>query len=116
MSGSGTASRSLTNRRGSTFTDKQIAFSVRERRAVRAHLLGGVEAVSGWVCGMDDYHWGVVDGKGDVHLVHKSSSITITRESVELPSEAEAVVAPFRDSEWMKAHFGQTSQPQPALA
>lgn len=29
--------------------------------------------IDGYLAGMDAYHWKVVDGNGDIHLIHKGS-------------------------------------------
>lgn len=116
MAGSGSASRPQQVRRGSSFTDKQIWFAVAHDRPVEVTFPDG-STLEGWVCGMDDFHWGVCHGSGQVTLVHKSVpkvSILDGEMYGPVPDLIEQVVAPFRDSV-MREHFGQTSrQPQPA--
>lgn len=59
-------------RRGSNFSDKQVAQSVKDRTPVRVTLADD-SVIDGWIYGMDDFHWGIVDSGGDTYLVHKSA-------------------------------------------
>jgi hypothetical protein len=93
---------SASERRGSTFSDKQIYQTVRDRSLVVVYYPTG-EPVTGIVYGMDDYHWGVVEADGTCHLVHKSSShVTLTGRLA--PEDLRQRAEPFRS--WvMKNHF-----------
>jgi hypothetical protein len=101
-------------RRGSSFSDRQIAQTVKDGTAVRVTTLGddGPESITGWVFGMDDFHWGIVDGHGNKYLVHKTAP---SLQIVDYPTlgtyaekrdEIEALVEPFRRSV-LRNHFGQ---------
>lgn len=79
------------SRRGSSFSDKQIAASVKDGKRVTVVLLNG-QAVSGYVCGADDYHWGLTSSDGSITLVHKSAGMTIAAEST-IDTEPESVKA-----------------------
>lgn len=69
------------------------------------------DLVSGWICGFDDFHWGIVDARREVHLVHKSAGlVTILPDSVAVPPEVEDIVAPCRDYV-MREFFGKTPTP-----
>lgn len=59
-------------RRGSAESDTQVAFAVRDGKAVTATLSTG-EKVNGYVFGSDDYHWSIVTPDGEIVLVHKAS-------------------------------------------
>lgn len=113
MSGSvGTASKRST-KRGSEFSDKQIAYAVRDRRQVIAHMSGGVKIV-GYIFGSDDYHWGIVGVSGDkTVLVHKSSvCLEISSLNAQPTERARELTEPFRDYV-MKNVFGQTPATTP---
>lgn len=89
-------------------SEKQIAHAVREGRKVTVYLPSGRE-VSGYVMGMDDFHWALCTADLDVLLVHKSTdAIRIhTHTTFKTESKVEEIeerVAPFRD--WvLKNHF-----------
>lgn len=100
-----------TPRRGSAQSDSQIAFAVRDRRMVIAHV-PYIEPIYGYVLGVDDYHWVVVDRvqPDEVHLIHKSSPcLTITQrtlddESSELQDRLGPMLDGYRDHV-LKHHF-----------
>lgn len=103
MAGAGAAvSGNGTVRPASAFTDKQIAKSVKDGKAVCVYFSDGTTLV-GFVCGMDSFHWGLVDLTGRVHLVHKSAprvsieDLQLDSVSGEVHEEIESVVAPYRD-------------------
>lgn len=89
-------------------SSKQLAHTVMDGKQVDFHLTGGM-VVSGYLAGMDDYHWMVIDPQGKVSLVHKGSAILVqpwTREtySTEVAkTDLEAVIQPFR--KWVGRHF-----------
>lgn len=118
--GSTTASAQASRRqqrRGSHFTDKQIAQSVKDGRAVHVTLLDG-RTVLGWVYGMDDFHWGLVTLDGSKVLVHKSAPFVeftvhlLAQQTSAVQALIEPVVTPFR------AHVVETvfSKSNPATA
>ena len=88
-------------RSGAGLSTKQMARTVVDGRAVTFTLVNSVE-VSGFLCGMDDYHWMVVTPAGQRHLVHKAAAILITfadscsYRSEQRHSALEEIVAPFR--------------------
>jgi len=101
-------------RRGSNFSDKQVAQSVKDRTPVRVTLVDE-SVVDGWIYGMDDFHWGIVDTTGDTYLVHKSAPVLQFLSYPVLTGEEGSAVTdktePFRDYV-MRAIFNQ--QPQTA--
>jgi hypothetical protein len=104
----GTASKRPT-KRGSHFSDKQIAQTVKDGNAVDFTLLGG-SRVQGWVFGMDDYHWGVVDASGGTHLIHKAAAAKVSiLDATHMPRAVQDVVGPFRDYV-TRTFFSQTVQ------
>lgn len=98
-----------TVRLGATTSNKQLARTVVDGRLVTFHLPGGLEPITGYVCGMDDFHWMVVTGTLEKHLIHKGAAplITLSDESTfasEHDRESlEGVVGPFR--RWVEAEF-----------
>lgn len=110
MSGSVGTTSQRSGKRGSTFSDKQIAKTVRDGKAIEFSLVDGV-SLTGWVYGMDDFHWGVVDGGGRTHLVHKAAAtrVSILDSEGAPPAVVTEVAGRFRDYV-MKTYFGQQSQ------
>lgn len=107
----GTTSKRST-KRGSEFSDRQIAHAVRDRKMVKAILPNG-EEVSGFIYGSDDYHWGIVSCEGATVLVHKSG-VCLEITSMTLPDfrkyqqdVVSPVIEPFRDNV-MEKFFGKT--------
>lgn len=91
---------------GSHFSDRQIASAVKDGHALRVVLPNG-DAIEGWVFGVDNYHWGIVDAGGSTHLVHKSAPCVSVLDWLTMPPTLEEIVGPFRDYV-MREHFGQT--------
>lgn len=82
-------------------TDRTIAFAVRTGQRITFHEASGRE-VSGYVCGMDDFHWKVISpDNGAVSCVHKSASFDVspdpTYDNEHNRDSLEKVVGPFRD-------------------
>lgn len=95
-----------TARRGSSFSDKQIYASVKEGRQIRVTVEG--EPFEGWVYGVDDFHWGLVDAEGATVLVHKSAPVVVFLPSQKTTPRAERLVSSFRA--WvLRSHYGQTT-------
>lgn len=100
MGGSGSAAKSA--RRGSTFSDKQVAEVVRNSQRVEITLLTG-HVVSGYIYGGDDYHWGVVNPQGETSLVHKTAPMvkvlptTLSQEQKWVQEDLEPIIAPYQD-------------------
>lgn len=101
-------------RRGSSTSDKQVAYAVRNGHEIEFHHgVDGIHVVRGYVFGMDDYHWAVVTESLHQWLVHKSAPLLHISPDPTLPdenkqAEIESLVAPFR--EWvMRTHFRQTA-------
>lgn len=74
--------------------------------------------VTGFLCGIDNFHVKVVEPSGEVHLIHKTHAMVTVLEGetpwTELEDETdrariEAIAAPFR--QWSK---DQTKKPQGA--
>lgn len=92
----------LNNKEGSAMSSKQLARTVKDGKLLSFRFAGLEENLTGYLCGMDDYHWMVVTASGSLHLVHKGGAIVIdiafnrTYEFEENHSELEKVVAPFR--------------------
>lgn len=59
-------------RQGSTMSDRQVAYAVKDGRMVTVTLPDGQE-ITGYIFGKDDYHWALVTPDGEVALVHKSA-------------------------------------------
>lgn len=95
-------------------SDKQLAYAVEHNIPVTFRLLGSNPTVdvTGWVSGMDDYHWSVVDADNQVRLIHKGTALVEPgRESQEPPEEVEKTIAPFR--KWVSEHMrGKSDAPQ----
>lgn len=110
----GTTSKRST-KRGSEFSDRQIAHAVRDRKMVKAILPNG-EDVSGFVYGSDDYHWGIVTLDDRTLLVHKSATcVEILPWGVDDRPESSfirEVTEPFRDYV-MQKFFGKTQTQSP---
>ena len=96
-------SRSHSRRRGSEMTDKQVEESARRGRKITCRFLTGTShEVSGYVVGLDDYHWmiGTVvpaslreDGAEPISLmlVHKSRvDVTVLHSGSTLGTEDDA--------------------------
>lgn len=109
MGSSGNQSSPRTARRGSHFTDRQIAQSVRDGRVVEIHTV--VSSQSGWIFGADDFHWGIVDRMGSTCMVHKTApSLRVTDITLEMQPQdvrdlVEPIVKSYRES-IMREHFG----------
>lgn len=99
-------------RRGSNASDKQIAHAVADSRQVQVGVNGST--INGYVMGMDDYHWVVVDTKTTVHLVHKSAPLftigrrTLSDELQTVQDELTPMLAPFQQFV-LRELLGQTS-------
>lgn len=114
-----TAERPAAVRRGSRFSDKQIAHAVKDYRHLTISAVTGEELAQGFVYGMDDFHIGIVDTNGNTRLVHKSAAAVISFDTfptfVALASEVRAMIeetcGAFR-SRVMREHFSQTSAAQ----
>jgi hypothetical protein len=107
----------MPERRGSTMSDKQIAHAVVNDIPVTFRIIGTgnplVEVV-GWVCGVDDFHWNVVDAQGFTKLIHKTTAIVEPHSDSLAPTEAaEAVVAPFRKHIEATIYGRATHAPEP---
>lgn len=78
---------------------KQLARTVLDGRKVTFNL--GFEVVTGYLCGMDDFHWAVITPHAQVHLVHKSAPLASIESQASYANEPtraalEKVVGPFR--------------------
>jgi len=108
--------RSGNSRRGSMTSDREIAFAVRTGQLVTFHPAVG-EPVTGYVCGMDDFHWkAIVPSDNSVHLIHKSAPVVRVHPEPTYDQETnkddlEKVVSAFRA--WvMRTFFQQAEEPR----
>ena len=87
---------------GSAMSTKQLAQSVAHGRMVTFHT--PVREVTGYLFGMDDYHWAVITAEGRKTLVHKGSASLIdfadesTYDTEDEHDRLERLVGPFRSS------------------
>jgi hypothetical protein len=100
--------------RGSALSTKQMAKTVVEGRIVEFHM-PDASVHSGYLCGMDDYHWMIINREMVKSLIHKAGAPRIVLPDVdsydEIPPEIrdkmEVLVAPFRDYV-QRTYFGRT--------
>ena len=94
-------------------SSKQLARTVLDGKTVTFNLADG--PLTGYLCGMDDFHWMIVTPYGDKFLIHKASAASIeisdnpTYEHLSsgMRDSLEVVVAPFR--RWVEAaYFGRS--------
>lgn len=56
-------------------SSKQLARAAVDLRPITFHFASpNIEPLTGWLGGMDDYHWMVVGMSGDISFVHKAST------------------------------------------
>lgn len=80
---------------------KQLARTVLDGRILTFTPLVG-DPITGYLCGMDDFHWMVVTSRGTKHLIHKASAPVIDFGVCQYDEEPnhpvlEQIVAPFRN-------------------
>ncbi len=64
-----------------------------------AEFYSDSRVVTGWLCGMDDYHWKVVTADRDVWLFHKAKvSVRIPAQHTEAPAHIRPFIAPLQDA------------------
>lgn len=103
--------------RGSAMSSKQLARTVLHGRAVTFRFATG-DPITGYLCGMDDFHYMIVTPEGQKHLIHKGSASIITLadtpsyESEPCHTALEKVVGPFR-TYVEGAFFGRSSAVTP---
>lgn len=96
----GTAVRSSRTRRGSTQSDRQIAFAVRDGKMVTVTISTG-EKVTGYVFGVDDFHWLIITPHVETLMVHKSAPSVLIHQKSTLDAahaEVQTLVSHFRSS------------------
>lgn len=88
---------------GDVMSRKQLERTVRDGRLVTfVFPHPTVEPITGYVCGMDSFHWLVVDADGTKSMVHKGQVARIdlhdekTYDDEPNHTLLETVVAPFR--------------------
>jgi hypothetical protein len=92
-------------------SSKQLARTVMHGRAITFRFPSG-EDITGYLCGMDDFHWMVVTADCQKHLIHKGSASVITLadtdsyDSEPRRDEMEEVIGPFRRFV-SEAYFGR---------
>jgi hypothetical protein len=85
-------------RLGSSVSTKQLAYAVKERRQITLQPAAG-QPITGWLCGLDDYHYFVVDSDGAQYLVHKTGTVVqLHAETSTPPDQVCPVFEPFRES------------------
>lgn len=96
----------------------QLARTVVDGKLVTFHV--PVLPISGYICGMDDFHWMVVTPQGKLFLVHKASASVIqisdqtTYEDESEHDSLDGIVGPFR--RFVEAEFfGRACAPATAL-
>lgn len=95
----------------SGLSKKQLTASAVKGRMVTFHISFTEETISGYLCGMDDFHWMVITPSGSKHLIHKANVSVVdllespTYANEENHEELESVVAPFRD--WIDKEIRQ---------
>jgi hypothetical protein len=96
-------------------SSKQLARTVIDGRQLTFTPLVG-NPITGYLCGMDDFHWMVVTATGTKHLVHKASAPVIdfsdlaTYQDEPLRDSLDGVVGPFR--RFVEAEFfGRATAP-----
>jgi hypothetical protein len=106
--------RKVERPRGSEMSSKQLARTVVHGRKVTFRFPTG-DPISGYLGGMDDFHWLVVAPESGLkHLIHKGSACIITLadthtyESEPLRDQMEKVIGPFRRYV-EEVFFGRTS-------
>lgn len=86
---------------GSSMSNKQLARTVLDGKPVTFRFAKD-DQVTGYLCGMDDFHWLIIESSGEKHLIHKGSAPRITLgDSASYADEAnikilEQVIGPFR--------------------
>jgi hypothetical protein len=78
---------------------KTLAHAVRSWQMLTFTLSPEWE-IRGWLCGLDDYHYKVVDLSGNIHLIHKTQAIVTINESegALMSEDLRVIVAPFRSA------------------
>jgi len=93
-------------------SNRQIAQSVKDGRRISVRVEG--EVITGYVGGMDDYHWLIVaptdDGGVTTTLIHKSAPLVHLHPESTYAEESglaamEQIIAPFRGMV-MRTYFG----------
>ena len=99
-------------------SSKQLAKTVVEGRMVTFWFTTTLEPITGYLCGMDDFHWMVVTPHDEKHLVHKSAALVDLHTESTYGDEImrpllDDVVQPFRG--WVeRTFFGVKSPSQSA--
>lgn len=105
----------MADARGATVSRKTIALAAIEERRV-TFTLGPGWTVDGYLCGMDDYHYKVVQPGRVVSLVHKAHAVVTIYEdgqtlrdlSQEEQDELRPIIVPFKEA--MEADRRRSSQ------
>jgi hypothetical protein len=90
-------------RQGNAMSTKQVARTVLDGKLItfRPFPAEPTFTVCGYVYGMDDYHWAVVESGGQTHLVHKAAPVVTMADESTFEQESsheslEKLVGPFR--------------------
>lgn len=85
-------------------SSKQMARTVLDGRMVSFRWPASNAEVTGYLCGMDDFHWMVIEPSTTKHLVHKGQTPMISFATKKTydgePNKAalEQVIGPFREA------------------
>lgn len=117
------SAQAVRGKRGSAASDKQIAFAVRDGHPVQVRLANGEHLVTlGYVIGVDDYHWVVIDHDLCTHLVHKSAPCVTILSHLSLDQDSHPNVSAIREAaagfreRVLKDHFNQQTPAKEPLA
>lgn len=82
-------------------SSKQLARTVVDGRRINLTVSGLDQILSGYLCGMDDFHYLIITPDCQTHLIHKGSAPAISLGGLLYESEGrrddlEKVVGPFR--------------------
>lgn len=83
-------------------SSKQLARTVLDGKKVTFRV-ANEEPVTGYLCGMDDFHWMVLTADGEQHLIHKTApmiSLSSVATYADEPGreQMEKIIGPFRRS------------------
>lgn len=102
-------------------SSKQLARTVVDGRKIALSLPYPQDKVEGYLAGMDDFHWLVLDPNGQQHLIHKGSASRITLADEPTYQDEperellERIVGPFRSSV-ERIYFGRSTPPARELS
>lgn len=75
--------------RGASMSTSQMTYAALDTRRVTAHIMPEF-TIEGYLAGMDDFHWLIVDTDGGLTLVHKSAPVVRIARGSTYDEETEA--------------------------